>query len=82
MINDAAEMIADAGDPRSAIAFVAREAERRAGNFEEWASDVARGPHAATLAEFFRAQMKLQMRPGLFKSTSTVQQSVCVTPPS
>jgi len=61
-INDAAEMIADAGDPRQTIALVAREAERRAGDFEEYAADVARGGRGRTFTEAFRAQQALQRR--------------------
>src|SRR6185369_148755 len=61
-IADAAELIADAGDPQRAIVRVAREAERRTGDFEERAAAVARGPHARTFGEAMEAQMVIQAR--------------------
>jgi hypothetical protein len=54
-IADAAEMIADAGDPQRTIAEVAREAERRAGDFEERSAEYARAPRGRTMAEALRA---------------------------
>jgi hypothetical protein len=61
-IADAANFIADAGDPRRALAAVARESERRAGDFEERAAAIARGAHGRTMAEAVDAQMQLQVR--------------------
>lgn len=61
-ITSAAELIADAGDPHRAIALVAREAERRTGDFDEYAAEMVRAPKARTIVEAVRAQQALQLK--------------------
>lgn len=55
-VKNAAAFIADAGDPRRAIATIAEEAKRRTGNFEERAADIARGVHSRSLTEAIALQ--------------------------
>src|SRR5262249_55647239 len=54
-IQDAATLIADARDPRRAIASVASLAQTRTANFEARSREFARGLRAKTLSEVFAA---------------------------
>jgi hypothetical protein len=60
MIANAAEVIAEAGDPGRAIAVIAREAERRTGDFEKVAAKVVGAPRAVSITEAMRAQRMIQ----------------------
>ncbi len=46
----------------TAIASVAAQAARRAGDFEERAAEFARGPHARTFGEALEQQIEIQKR--------------------
>jgi hypothetical protein len=71
-IRAASEMIADAGDPRRAIECVAREAQHRTGDFEEYAAEVARAPRARTMVEAYRALREIQGRRPMFNGVQPV----------
>jgi hypothetical protein len=58
----AASYIMNAGDPAKAIANIAREAERRAGNYEELAAEVARAPRGRTMEEALQRQFEVQRK--------------------
>lgn len=61
-VNDAAALIAEAGDPVKTIARVARESVERAGDFDTLVVATARGPHGRTQAEAFRAKLEIDRR--------------------
>jgi hypothetical protein len=63
-VNAAVQLIADAGDPQRAIERVARESQRRIGDFEELAAEVRRGPRGKTIGEVIAAQERFQRRVG------------------
>jgi hypothetical protein len=55
-VKDASTFIADAGDSAKAMALIGADAERRTGDFEERAAQVARGPRGKTIGEVFASQ--------------------------
>jgi hypothetical protein len=63
-IMDATELIAESGDPRRTIAAIAREAERRTGNFEERSAEFARAPRGKTVGQLLRDNMRRQSANG------------------
>jgi hypothetical protein len=61
-VKDAVGFITEAGDPERAIHDIARESQRRIGDFEEIAAAVRRGARGKTIGEVIRAQAKLGAR--------------------
>jgi hypothetical protein len=59
-VREASEFIADSGTPSRALAAIAREAERRVGDFEERAAEIARGPRGRTIGEALDDQLRIQ----------------------
>lgn len=57
-IRDASSFIANAGDPVRAIEAIARDAERRTGNFEERAAALVRAPRGRTIDAAWREREK------------------------